>query len=164
MATISQTTLYSGTEPFGGGSSFGNSIAITGTLTTNASGIASNGDKTTAIAVGDVIRLGKISNAVTLSPSMTISVSNAFLAAAAAATPTASFGFAYMDGVDDPDNPQSATYFASAIAINTVGIYRSNTPSRPVKLKKPAYLTMTWGTADAAEAGVLDVVAYGYPT
>lgn len=139
-----------------GNSPYGTAQTYEFTLTTNASGAAVNADSTAAIASGDVVRIGIIPAGFRLYDSLAI-VSTAFTASV-----TGSFGFAYVDGVDDTAVPQDADYFGAAVAINTAGRYAaSNTAVKPVTLPKEAYLTMTTGGAANAKAAALTFLLHG---
>lgn len=126
------------------------------TFATNASGVFVDSDQATAVIVGDVVRIGLLQAGLEMHDALMI-VSNAFTAAS-----TAKVGFAYVDGVDSAEVPQSDTYFAAALAINALGRTRaSNTASRPVVLPKDAYLILTIAGANLAEVGVLDAIVEG---
>ena len=154
MPTITRKGLKQ--EATFGTAPYGNSTTLEFPLTTNASGAAVNADSTAAIASGDVVRIGIIPAGFRLHDSLAI-VSTAFTAAV-----TGSFGFAYTDGVDDATVPQDADYFGADVAINAAGRYAaSNTAVKPVTLPKEAYLTLTTGGADNADAADLTFLLHG---
>jgi hypothetical protein len=150
MATIQKKKLAS--ELQFGGTPYGNATTLPFNLTTNAAGAAVNSDTTTAIALGDKVRIGILPAGAILNDSSII-VSDAFTALV-----TANVGFEYVDGVDVAAVPQSATYFGSAITLHTLGRYRSVTTNAPVKLPKEAYLILTTAGAANASIGIADVL------
>jgi len=77
---------------------------------------------------------------------------------------TASFGFAYADGVDSADLPQSATYFGAGIVLSAVGDIPVPIKAKLVALPKDVTLTMTITGAAVGEAGYVDVVVRGEQT
>jgi len=154
MPTITRKGLKQ--EAAFGTAPYGNATTLEFPLTTNASGAAVNADSTAAIASGDVVRIGIIPAGFRLHDSLAI-VSTAFTASV-----TGTFGFAYVDGVDDTAVPQDADYFGAAVAINTAGRYAaSNAAVKPVTLPKEAYLTLTTGGAANAKAAELTFVLRG---
>lgn len=155
MATV--TKKYVKSEPAQmGGTPYGNKTVYPFTFETNASGVYVNSDKTTAVAVADVVRIGVLPAGMTLMDALMI-VSNAFTAAA-----TAKVGFAYVDGVDSTAVPQDDDYFTASLALNALGRYEANnTAVRPVTLPKDAYLILTIAGANLAEVGQLDVLIDG---
>lgn len=154
MATITRKGLKQ--EATFGTAPYGNATTLEFPLTTNASGAAVNADSTDAIASGDKVRIGIIPAGFRLHDSLAI-VSTAFTASV-----TGSFGFEYVDGVDDAAVPQDADYFGAAVAINTAGRYAaSNTAVKPVTLPKEAYLTLTTGGANNTKAAALTFLLRG---
>lgn len=137
----------------------GNAFKKVFSFETNASGVYVNSDKTTAVADGDVVRIGFLQAGMELHDALAI-VSDAF-----AASTTAKIGFAYVDGVDSTAVPQDDDYFFAALATSSVGRTRAaNTAVRPVVLPKEAYLILTRGGAADSAAGVLDIVIEGILT
>lgn len=135
---------------------YGNAGVLKYTLQTNSSGAAIGHDSTSAIASGDVVRIGKLPAGLELHDSLLI-VHDAFTASV-----VADIGFAYVDGTDDTGVPQDADYFGASVAINTAGRYRaSNTAVAPVVLPKDAWLTITTGGANNAAVGKLAMLVYG---
>lgn len=153
MATIKINQFR--TRQFGGVSPFGNLSTLPFKLETTATGAATNANSTAAIASGDKVVLGELPAGMCLQDYMA-TVSTAFTAAV-----TANIGFEYVDGVDDANVPQSATYFGAAVALNTAGVYRKVTTSAPVILPKAAYLTLTTGGAANAKAARVDLFVMG---
>ena len=154
MATITRKGLKQ--EARFGTAPYGNVTALEFPLVTNSSGAAVNADSTSAIASGDVVRIGIIPAGFRLQDSLAI-VSTAFTASV-----VGTFGFAYVDGVDDTNVPQDADYFGASVAINTAGRYAaSNTAVKPVTLPKEAYLTLTTGGANNAKAADLVFILRG---
>lgn len=136
-----------------GGAPYGNATKLPYAFETNSSGVFVDSDKTTAVASGDVVRIGIIPAGATLYDALLI-ISDAFTASA-----TADVGFAYVDGVDDTDVPQDADYFDAALALDGQGRTNgANLAVRPVTLPKDAYLTLTIGGANLAAVGKLDVI------
>lgn len=136
---------------------YGNAWVGEYNLTTNASGVVTDGSQTTAFVQSDVCRIGILPAGLRLQDALAI-VSDAF-----STSITHKVGFAYVDGVDSTAVPQDDDYFFAALAV-TVGRTRAaNTAVRPVTLPKDAYLTVTVNaaTADHASAGIMDIVVYG---
>ena len=122
---------------------------------TTSAGIFSDSDLTTAVQSADVVRIGILPAGLELHDIVAI-ISDAFTGST-----TASIGFAYIDGVDVTAVPQSATYFASALATDSTGVSRKTAVTAPIKLPKDAYLILTIGGAAHASAGILDVIVKG---
>ena len=154
MATITRKDMKR--EATFGTAPYGNVTALEFPMTTNATGAVVNADSTSAVASGDVVNMGIIPAGFRLQDSLAI-VSTAFTASV-----VGSFGFAYVDGVDDATVPQDADYFGASVAINTAGRYAaSNTAVKPVTLPKTAYLTLTTGGANNAKAADLLFILRG---
>lgn len=156
MATITKKKVLN--QKQFGGTPYGNKTVLEFNLTTNSSGAAVDSDVATGIASGDKVRLGVLPAGFRMDDSQII-VSDAFTASV-----TANLGFEYVDGVDSAAVPQSATYFGSAVAINTAGRYRNATTNAPVTLPKDAYLILTTGGAANAAVGVADIFVEGVLT
>lgn len=138
---------------------FGNDAVYRFPVETGSTGILQRSrDAKVALAVNDVLSVGRL-QAGMVPDTMKAIVSNHFGAGV-----TASFGFAYADGVDSADLPQSATYFGSGILLSAVGEIPVPIKAKLVALPKDAYLTMTITGAAVAEAGYLDVVVRGEQT
>ena len=138
---------------------FGNDAVYRFVVETGATGILQRSrDATVALAVNDVIYAGRL-QAGMVPDTMKSIVSNHFGAGV-----TASFGFAYADGVDSAELPQSATYFGTGIVLSAVGDIPVPIKAKLAALPKDAWLTMTITGAAVAEAGYMDVVIRGEQT
>jgi len=133
---------------------YGNGWKQVYNFTTSSAGVFDS-DLATAVQSADVVRIGILPAGLELHDIVAI-ISDAFTAST-----TASIGFAYVDGVDSTTVPQSATYFASALATDSTGISRKTAVTAPVKLPKDAYLILTIGGAAHASAGILDIIVDG---
>lgn len=154
MATVTKKQIANSNQF--GGTPYGNLTVLAFELATSATGVYTDSDQTTAVAIADVLRIGVLPAGFRLMDSLGI-VSNAFTASA-----TAKVGFAYVDGVDSTDVPQDDDYFTASLALNTAGRYRANNNAvRPVTLPKPAYLTLTIAGAALNEVGQLDLLIEG---
>jgi hypothetical protein len=152
MGTITKKTAY---DRAMNGAPYGDLTALAYRMQTNASGVLTGGDITTAVADGDVIRLGKIPAGTKLLDSV-VTISDAFTA-----TSTYKMGFQYVDGVDVTAVPQSDVYFtAASTSLASVAVQRKSTTTAPITLPKDAYLILTNAVAQTA-AGILDVVITG---
>lgn len=137
----------------------GNDAVYRFVVETGATGILLRSrEATVALAVNDVLKIGRL-QAGMVPDTMKAIVSNHFGAGV-----TASFGFAYADGVDSAELPQSATYFGTGIVLSAVGDIPVPIKSKLVALPKDAWLTMTITGAAVAEAGYMDVVIRGEQT
>ena len=151
MATI--TKKFLGNEKQQTGVPYGNAATLLYTVETSATGAVVGSDSTTAVASGDVVRLGILPAGMRLDDATTL-VSTGWTA-----TVTGKLGFAYVDGVDSTKVPQDDDYFGVALAIATAGRYpANNTAVRPVVLPKDAYLILTTGVAANAKASAIDVL------
>ena len=138
---------------------FGNDAVYRFVVETGATGILLRSrDATVALAVNDELKIGRL-QAGMVPDTLKAIVSNHFGAGV-----TASFGFAYADGVDSADLPQSATYFGSGILLSAVGEIPVPIRAKLAPLPKDAYLTITITGAAVAEAGYMDVVVRGEQT
>lgn len=153
MATQTKKRAKDG-QPFGG-TPYGNLSVLRFPFKTTATGALADSDSTAALAVNDVARIGIIPEGFRLDDLTTI-VSDAFHTGV-----TASIGFAYVDGVDDADVPQSATYFGSGVVLNAVGRVRTTATNAPVVLPKDAWLTVTVTGAANSAVGVADLLLIG---
>ena len=150
MTTINKD--YQRTRQQFGGVPFGNTSSLPFNFTTNASGVLAASDLSTAVQSGDVVRLG------VLPAGAFICDSNVIISDAFTASTTASIGFQYVDGVDSTTVPQSATYFASALATDATGVSRKTAATAPVTLPKDAYLILTIGGAAHSSVGIMDII------
>ena len=137
---------------------WGNLTGLQFNFTTASTGVFTDSDLTTAVQSADVVRLGVLPQGMTLFDCLTI-ISDAF-----STSTTASIGFSYVDGVDSTTVPQSATYFASALATDSTGVSRKTAVTAPVTLPKDAYLTLTIGGAAHGSVGIMDLVVIGIET
>jgi len=139
-----------------GGPPYGNLTALKFNFATNASGVWADSDQATAVAIGDVLRLGVLPAGMTLLDYIN-KISTAFTASS-----TAKIGFAYCDGVDVTAVPQDDDYFCAATTLATAAVLRqTNTAVAPVTLPKDAYLIATIAGAQLAAAGNLDITVLG---
>lgn len=153
MATITKKRLQDSNNY---ADSAGNMTELEYNLTTTATGAAVGADSTSAIALGDKVRIGILPAGYRLRDALMI-VSDAFTAAV-----TAKIGFEYMDGVDSTEVPQDDDYFGAAITLHTLGRFQcTNTAVRPVTLPKDAWLIVTTAGAANAAVGILDVIVKG---
>lgn len=152
MATV--TKKYLSQEQQFGGAPYGNGTTLQFNMTTNASGVVTNGDATAALGNGDLARIGILPAGARLHDALLI-VSDAFTAAS-----TAKIGFAYVDGVDSTAVPQDDDYFIVAgTSLASAGRTRANnTAVAPVTLPKDAYVILTNAGAAQAAVGVLDLL------
>lgn len=142
-----------------GGTPYGNLSVLSFNVTTNASGVWTNGDSASAPTTSDKLVIGTLPAGFALLDAQMV-VSDAFTA-----TATAKVGFEYVDGVDSTATPQDADYFTAALALHTAGRYRAdNVAVKPVTLPKDAYLVLDWDVANNATSGVLDIHVYGVLT
>lgn len=142
-----------------GGMPCGNAWSGVYRFATNASGVMTDSDQTTAVAQADVVRLGVLPAGLQLHDALML-VSDAFTALT-----TCKVGFAYVDGVDSTAVPQDDDYFGAAITTHTLGRYAAaNTGVTPVVLPKDAYLILTVAGANHAAAGIMDVIVRGIHT
>ena len=158
MATTFTRKQLASQQQFGG-TPYGNLSVLSFNVTTNSTGVWTNGDGTAAPTAADELLIGILPAGFQLLDALMI-VSNAFTAAT-----VAKVGFRYVDGVDVTAVPQDADYFTASLALNAVGRYRAdNTAVAPVTLPKAAYLVLDWDTASNDSVGVLDVLVYGVLT
>ena len=156
MTTINKN--YELSQQQFGGVPFGNQTVLFFNFTTNASGVLVDSDLTTAIQSGDIVRLGVLPAGFKLVDD-TVIISDAF-----SASTTASLGFQYVDGVDVTATPQSATYFASAVASDATSVARKTEKNAPITLPKAAYLILTVGGAAHGSVGIMDIMITGVLT
>lgn len=151
MATITKKNARNLPDPSVGGSPAGTMAALSFKFTTNASGVMTDSDQTTAVASGDIVRLGVLPRGMRLIDCLAV-VSDAFTASS-----TGMLGFAYVDGVDSSAVPQDNDFFFAATTIAATGVIRKTAVTPPVTLPKDAYLILTNGGAAQAAAGVMDI-------
>ena len=154
MATVTKNGIRQSNQF--GGTPYGNQSVLQFTLQTNASGVMTDSNQTTALVQTDKVRLGTLPAGMILMDCLSI-VSDAF-----SASQTIKLGFEYTDGVDSSDVPQDDDYFHAALSIAAAGRTRANnTAVVPVRLAKDAYLIATVGGADTAAAGRADLLVQG---
>lgn len=137
----------------------GNDAVYRFVVETGATGILLRSrEATVPLAINDELKIGRL-QAGMVPDTMKAIVSNHFGAGV-----TASFGFAYADGVDSAELPQSATYFGTGIVLSAVGDIPVPIKAKLAALPKDAWLTMTITGAAVAEAGYADVVIRGEQT
>jgi hypothetical protein len=154
MATVTKNGIRQSNQF--GGTPYGNLSVLPFTLQTNASGVMTDSNQTTALVQADKVRLGTLPAGMVLMDCLSI-VSDAFTA-----SETAKIGFEYADGVDDATVAQDDDYFHAALALSAAGRTRANnTAVTPVRLAKDAYLIVTIAGADTAAVGRLDVLVQG---
>lgn len=140
-----------------GNAPYSNSFVESFQFITNSSGHFVNSDEpSTAVANGQVIRLGKLPAGLELHSAL-LTVGDAFTAST-----SCKIGFAYVDGVDSSDVPQDDDYFhvASTSLASVASIGSNNTAVSRVTLPKDAYLILTNATLHAS-AGRADVTVFG---
>lgn len=156
MATIKKFGM--GSNQFGGFAPYGNVTTLRAKLQTNAAGavIGGNASLSTALAIGDVIVLGK------LTEGMVLEDAQAIVSDAMAASVTGKLGFLYADGVDDATVPQDDAYFITAGAnLAATGRLRANSAKKLVKLPKEAFLVLTLAGAANNQVSEIDFVVHG---
>jgi hypothetical protein len=155
MTTVTKNRLYD-QKQMSGSTPDGNAVVLAFSLATNASGVMTDSDQTTALVQTNKVRFGILPAGMRLDDALSI-VSDLFTAAV-----TLKVGFEYADGVDDTGVPQDDDYFHAALALSATGRTRANNLAvRPVVLAKDAYLIGTVGGADVNAAGQLDVLVFG---
>lgn len=151
MATITKKTI--GTQMLPTTAPYGTSTTLHYSVATSSTGAVVGGDSTSAVASGDIVRMGILPAGMRLDDAKTL-VSTGWTA-----TATGKVGFAYVDGVDSSEVPQDDDYFGSALAIATAGRYAANnTAVRPVVLPKDAYLILTTGAAANVKVSQTDIL------
>lgn len=154
MATVTKKNIKN--LPSFGGVPYGNLSVLPFTFETNSSGVWVDSDKTTAVADGDVLRLGILPAGLEIYDYM-VNVYDTF-----ASSTTMTIGFAYVDGVDVTATPQDADYFCAATTMATAARLRmTNTAIAKVKLPKDAYLILTSAGAAQSAVGKLEVNVIG---
>lgn len=152
MATINKADMTPANKL--GSTPWGNLAVLRYTFETTSTGVAKESDTTTAVAVGDVVRLGLIPSGFRVVDSEVI-VSDAFTTGV-----TARVGFAYADGEDVAAVPQDDDHFGTTLALGSAARLRSATTHATACLPKAAWLTLTIGGAAIAEAGKAEVILF----
>jgi len=158
MTTVN--TNYMNSSHQFGGTPFGNRSQLDFNLTTDASGIATKTDLTTAIGSTDVIRLGVLPKGFRIDDCIA-TVSVAF-----AGSTTCSLGIQYVDGVDlaSPNAQDAAYLIAGSTSLASTAIIRKTGIKAPITLQKDAYLILTMAGAAQTTTAVLDVSVLGVLT
>lgn len=139
-----------------GGVPYGNVSALTFNFETNSSGVWVDSDQATALADGDVCRVGVIPAGFQVWEYW-LNISDAFTASS-----TFKVGFAYVDGEDSTAVPQDDDYFCAATtAASQAVLKKTNVAVRPLTLPKDAYLIITNAGAAQAAAGQADIAILG---
>lgn len=138
-----------------GSTPWGNMTALLYSLATNAAGAVIGSDSTAAVAAADVIRLGKLPAGFRFVDSQVV------INVGMTATITGDLGFAYVDGVDDANVPESANYFGNDLDMATAARLRNATTNKSVVLPKEAWLTLTTAAAANAKASDIEATIYG---
>lgn len=152
MATITQSQSAHNNL---GVTPYGNLTALHFVLETNAAGAAINSSSTTAIAIGDTVRLGVLPAGFKLVDSQVV-VQTGLTAAV-----TGKLGFAYTDGVDVAATAQDDDYFGAGLVLSAADRLRNVTTNSAVTLPKDAYLTLTTAGAANAKAARVEVTVLG---
>lgn len=156
MATINKKALLQSVVFT---AAYGNAWTQNYKFATNASGVFVDSDKTTAVAIGDVVRLGILPAGLSLQTAL-IAISSVF-----SASTTGKIGFQYVDGVDSATVPQDDDYFLTATTLATAArLVANNAAVKPVKLPKDAFLILTIAGANQATAGELTAMIFGVLT
>lgn len=141
---------------FGGFTPYGNLTTLRYELRTNAAGVVQNSGLGSALAVDDVVKFEYPLPAGFLVEDVQVIVSDAFTASA-----TINVGFAYADGQDSTEFPQSPTQWFSTQAISALARARTASSAALKALPKDAHLTVTLKGAALADAGALQIVVHG---
>ena len=152
MATITQSQSAHNNL---GVTPYGNLTALHFVLETNAAGAVINSSSTTAIAIGDVVRLGVLPAGFKLVDSQVV-VQTGLTAAV-----TGKLGFAYVDGVEGIAIQQDDDYFGAGLVLSAAARLRNVTTNSAVTLPKDAYLTLTTAGAANAKAARVEVTVLG---
>ncbi len=153
MATVTKNTKDLSVSL--GSTPWGNLSALNYRVQTNSAGAVLGSDSAAALASADKVRIGILPAGFKFVDSQVV-ISDAFTASV-----TGSFGFEYVDGVDDAAVPQSATYFGSALALSSAARLRNATTNAPVTLQKEAWLILTTGGATHNTAAIADITIFG---
>ena len=152
MATTFTRKKLASQKQFGG-TPYGNLAALSFNVTTNSSGVWTDGDGTAAPTAADELIVGVLPAGMLVQDALMV-VSDAFTAST-----TAKVGLRAVDGVTTQDD---ADYFTASLALNAVGRYLAdNTAVAPITLARDMYIVMDWDAATNAVAGVVDIIVYG---
>ncbi len=155
MATATKKKVL--TQQQFGGVPYGNVSQFQYNFATNASGVWTDSDLTTAVVSGTVCRIGVLPAGLKITGAIAI-ISDLFTAAV-----TCSIGILAVDGVTTQDD---ADYlFLNTLALSaTSRTLATNTAVAPITLARDHYIIITTGGADIAAAGVMDVIVEGILT
>jgi hypothetical protein len=155
MATVTKNQL--GERQFGASLPvYGNLTELRYTLETNATGAVTDSDSASAVAIGDVVKIGIIPAGFTIIDLL------ATITTAWTASTTAKLGFAYVDGEDVTAVPQDDDFFiAAGQSLATAAIVRKTATTAPVTLPKDAWLILTTAGAANAKASLVNFIVIG---
>lgn len=153
MATITKLGLQNPSNRLGS-TPYGNLTAFRYLLKTNATGAVIDGDSASAVASGDVVKVG------ILPAGFSFVDSEIVIKTAMSASVTAKVGFAYADGVDVTAVPQDDDYFGAALVMSAAARLRNATANTSVTLPKEAWLTLTTGGAANAKASEIEIIVF----
>ncbi len=153
MATITKLGIPDPSNQLGA-APYGNLAAFRYVLKTVASGAVEGGDSTTAVASGDVVKIGLLPAGFRLIDSEVI------VKTGMTPTVTAKLGFAYADGVDSTAVPQDDAFFGTGLTVAAAGRLRNATTKTSLTLPKEAWLTLTTAVAANAKASELEIIVF----
>lgn len=137
-ASNDMTHHFTFTAPYGN-----NTVRYHRLSTAETTGIIDQGFEKKPIGAGDVVVLGDIPEGMVLTDAI-VAVTKPF-------TGTASLGFRYKDGVNDPKAPQNDKYFFDGKDVATAGVIRADKQTL-LKVTKDAELIMTFAAANTLES------------
>ena len=154
MATITKNRIRHSNAI--SGAPYGDATCKVYSLELNSSGACKDSNSTSAVQIGDKIRIGVIPGGTQLVDELAI-ISDPF-----ASGTTFGIGYEYVDGIDDAKVPQDSEFFHGSVSGATSGRRSmSNYDSRPITLPKDAYLTVTVKGSAQSSSAALDVVLFG---
>lgn len=153
MATITKLGMQDPSNRLGS-TPYGNLTAFRFLLTTNATGAVIGGDSASAVASGDVVKVGVLPAGFRLIDSEIV------IKTAMSASVTAKLGFAYTDGVDVTAVPQDDDLFGTGVVMSAAARLRNATANPSVVLPKEAWLTLTTGGAPNAKASEIEIIVF----
>lgn len=153
MATITKLGMQDPSNRLGS-TPYGNLTAFRFLLTTNATGAVIGGDSASAVASGDVVKVGVLPAGFRLIDSEIV------IKTAMSASVTAKLGFAYTDGVDVTAVPQDDDLFGTGVVMSAAARLRNATANPSVVLPKEAWLTLTTGGAANAKASEVEIIVF----
>ena len=139
-----------------GGVPYGNRVTLEFALVTNASGVWTDSDLTTAIQIADKLRLGILPAGLRLIDSLTL-VNDAFTALT-----TMKLGFEYTDGVDSTGRAAGRRLLQRRPGDEHGRPLRGQQHrGAPGDAAQDAYLIGTWAGAANAVVGIADILIHG---